>query len=515
MAYLLKTYIRGNADFDLFYFLSDWYFCHMSIAQSAKEEHISIPIKEYEQTLSDLAQCKAQLAELQRMVFGRKSERFIASDNDQLSIFQLDQNRQEAPQTKSVTYQRKVKAKQKPVRMVLPANLPRQEEVIEPEDLQEGMKKIGEEVTEILEHIPGKLFVRRIVRPKYVKGKEDGVKVAQLPSLPIPKGNAGPGLLAHIMVSKWVDHLPYYRQIQMFKREGVILSDSTFNGWFNATANLLTPLYEVLVEQVQNQTYLQADESPIKVQDSHKQGASHLGYHWVYHAPKVKLAVFDYQSSRSQIGPRTFLKKFKGYLQTDGYAAYNEQGNKEGITLLACMAHARRYFDKALDNDKHRAEHALSVIQSLYQLERESDVDENTLLEIRQDKAIPILKEWKLWLEEQQGQISPKSSIGKAVNYTLSLWSRLINYTKQAELKIDNNAIENIIRPMAIGRKNYLFAGSHQAAQKAAMFYSFFACCKLHDVNPYKWLKHVLENIPDQHVNKLEELLPNNFKNIK
>jgi len=183
------------------------------------------------------------------------------------------------------------------------------------------MKKIGEEVTEILEHVPGKLYVRRIIRPNYVKGQQEGVKIAKLPSLPIVKGNAGPGLLAHIQVSKFVDHLPFYRQLQIFKREGVNLADSTLHGWFNATVKLLEPLYEVWVDQVKDQDYLQANESAIKVQDGHKQGATHLGYHWVYHAPKTKLAVFDYQPCRSREGPRGFLQDFKGTLQTDSYAA--------------------------------------------------------------------------------------------------------------------------------------------------------------------------------------------------
>jgi len=483
----------------------------MSVAVVSKEELVTITRKEYDE-LMGLA---AQLAELQRMVFGRKSERFITSDDQQTSLFDIDLNSEAStPVTEPITYQRtKPKENQKPVRAILPTHLPRQEEIIEPEGLEEGMKKIGEEVTELLEHIPGKLYVRRIVRPKYVKGKEDGVKVAALPSLPIPKSNAGPSLLAHIMVSKWVDHLPYYRQIQMFKREGVTLSDSTFNGWFNATARLISPLYDALVAQIKQENYLQADESPIKVQDNHKEKGTHKGYHWVYHAPRLKLAVFDYQPSRSQDGPRAFLKDFKGYLQTDGYAAYNEQGDRESITLLACMAHARRYFEKALDNDRDKATHALKVIQSLYEIERNAQQDENIdLLAARQQEAVPILNKWKEWLDGQQNNVLPKSTIGKAINYTLSLWSRLIKYTNQSELLIDNNQIENTIRPLAIGRKNYLFAGSHEAAQRAAIFYSLFACCKLHQVNPYEWLKYVLENIQEYPINQIEKMLPHRFK---
>ncbi len=243
------------------------------------EETIVLTRKEYEK----LKSFEHQLAELKRLVFGTKSERFIAeSDASQLPLFEGEESGEEQvadPQT--ITYQRKSPAKEKqhPVRALLPAHLPRQEEVIEPEELREGSKKIGEEVTEILEHTPGKLYVRRIVRPKYVVANKDGVSMAALPSLPIPKGNAGAGLLAHLLISKYVDHLPFYRQVQMFKREGVKLSESTINGWFKAVCKLMEPLYEEIRKQVLESEYIKADETPIPVQSSNKPGATHTGYH--------------------------------------------------------------------------------------------------------------------------------------------------------------------------------------------------------------------------------------------
>jgi len=479
------------------------------------EETVVLTREEYDKLQADLASFKDQLAELKRLVFGARSERFIdMSSADQLALFAQAQQEEPSP-TEQITYQRKkpeVK-KEQPVRTLLPSHLPREEEIIEPENLETGSKKIGEEVTEILEHIPGKLYVRRIVRPKYVKKGKDGVRISELPSLPIPKGNAGPGLLAHIQVSKWVDHLPFYRQIQMFKREKVRLAESTVNGWFTATCHLLDPLYELLVTQVQAQSYLQADESPIRVQDSHKEGTTHMGYQWVYHAPVQRLVVFDYQPSRSRQGPAAFLKGFEGSLQTDGYTAYNELGKTGKITLLACMAHARRYFEKALDNDQKAASHALSIIQSLYGIERsmqEDELDQKQRKQIREQQALPILSQWKQWLDEQQQLTTPKSAIGKAVNYTLTLWGRLIHYIEDGDYLIDNNRIENAIRPLALGRKNYLFAGSHDAAQRAAMMYSFFATCKVNQVNPYLWLKNVLDKIPDTKINNLQSLLPQN-----
>lgn len=481
------------------------------------EETVVLARSEYEKLLasvSEIDQLKNQLKELQKLIYGSRSERFVPSGNqDQLDLFQGDKQEEPLAQIQTISYERKQKTKEKqsPVRALLPAHLPREEEIIEPEQLSEDMKKIGEEVTEILEHTPAKLFVRRIVRPKYVKKNTDGVQIAGLPTLPIPKGNAGPGLLAHLQISKFVDHLPFYRQVQMFKREGVKLPESTINGWFKASCELLAPLYDCLVAQVKQQSYLQADESPIAVQSSNKPGATHTGYHWVYHAPIQKMAVFDYQTSRSSRGPTAFLEHFQGTLQTDGYTAYNELGKREGIILLACMAHVRRYFDKALDNHKQRAEQALKMIQSLYAIERSIVEESLDAQSYRKEHALPILSKFKKWLDEQQQNTTPKSPIGKAVNYTLSLWPRLIRYVEDGNVLIDNNRIENLIRPLALGRKNYLFAGSHDGAKRAAMMYSFFATCKLNEVNPYTWLKDVLETIHDTKTSQLINLLPNNW----
>jgi transposase len=477
-------------------------------------------VSDYERLLSDYDLLKQDLAQLKRMIFGSKSERFIPSESGQISLFSDITKEDVQVETQEISYSRaKPKKKEIPVRAVLPAHLPRVEEVIEPENLQEDAKKIGEEVTEILEYTPGNIFVRKIIRPKYATthNEESSVVIGDLPTLPIPRGNAGPGLLSHLQVSKWVDHLPFYRQIQIFKRGGVELSKSTLNGWFNATADLLEPLYDCLVKEIKSQDYLQADESPIKVQDSHKHRATHTGYHWVYHSPLINLVAFNYRSSRSREGPKEFLENFKGTLQTDGYAAYNNIFPKMGgeVIMLACMAHARRYFDKARDNDKKRADHVLGLIQRLYAVEataRESELGFEEIKELRQQESNPLLEELKKWLDDNLHCVAPKSAIGKAIAYTLNLWPRLIAYTDDGRYKIDNNPIENTIRPLALGRKNYMFSGSHDAAQRAAMFYSFFGTCKMNDVEPYAWLTDVLNRIPDHKANKLHELLPHNWK---
>ncbi|MCF6319475.1 MAG: IS66 family transposase [Proteobacteria bacterium] len=473
--------------------------------------------EQYEKLLSENEYLKQQLSELRRMIFGSKSERFIPSDDAQLSLFDFNQEHPSEKETEQISYTRgkAQKEKKNAVRAKIPAHLPRVEEIIEPESIQEGSKKIGEQITEILEYNPARVFVRKIIRPKYAKPRDEGVTIAELPSLPIPKGNAGASMLAYIMVSKFVDHLPYYRQIQIFKRQELILSDSTINGWFNATANLLEPLYDTLELQVLQSDYIQADESPIGVQDSHKKGALHTGYQWVYRSPIGRLVLFKYHHSRERKAPEAILKNFSGSLQTDGYQAYQNMKTQGDITLLACMAHARRYFDKALGNDKKRAEYVLEQMQGLYHIERnarEREINFETRRRYRKLYAQPVLSELEIWLKNNISQTLPKSAIGKAIAYTLNLWPKLKEYINDGRYEIDNNLIENAIRPLALGRKNYMFAGSHKAAQRAAMMYSFFATCKINNVEPLAWLTDVLNRIPEHKANKLIELLPQNWK---
>ena len=479
---------------------------------TAENTDLSTLVKDYNSLREDYLFLKQELEALKRMVFGRKSERFIPTDPGQLVIEMegAEQVKEPEKQLEKVSYSReKKKSNGKAIRLALPAHLPRQTEIIDPENLAEGAKKIGQEITEILEYNPGRLYVRRIERTRYVQ--EEQIKIAELPSLPIPQGNAGPGLLAHLLISKFVDHLPFYRQVQQFKREGVKIAESTINGWFNASCSLLEPLYEVLRQKIQRTDYLMADETPIAVQSSQKKGATHTGYHWVYYSPKEKLVCFDYNSSRSREGPEAFLKNFSGALQSDGYVAYDIFENNPQITMLGCMAHARRYFEKAKDSDRERSEYALGKIQELYAIERqakEQEMNSEQRFEFRKDHSLLIIKALEEWLEDQAPQVLPRSAIGKAIAYNLRLWKRLKRYTTNGEWNIDNNWVENSIRPVALGRKNYLFAGSHSAAQQAAILYSFLGTCKINKVEPFQWLKNTLEKIPDCKVNDLEKLLP-------
>jgi len=484
----------------------------------ASRNTITISREEYQQLLhfkEEVVLLKHQLAEMKRMIFGAKRERFIAVDSNQATLFDLPEQQAKSQEKEEITYTRnKPVAKKQPLRLELASHLPRKEEIIEPDNLPEGAKKIGEAVTEILEYEPANIYVRRIVRPKYIVSATDErttISIAQLPTLPIPKGNAGAGILAHILVSKFVDHLPFYRQVQMFKRQQVVIAESTISGWFNATTTLLEPLYGTLKKRLLSTDYIMADETPLPVLTKDKPGATHKGYHWVYYDPVNKLVLFDYQKTRSREGPDKMLGNYTGYLQTDGYAAYTHFENRKDTTLLSCMAHARRKFEHAKDNDTQRVKEALLLFQKLYNIERnarEQNLSFDQIKALRQKEAVPILNKTEAWLNKNIYQTLPKSAIGQAIAYTLKLWPRLVRYAEDGRFKIDNNLIENSIRPVALGRKNYLFAGSHHAAQQAAIIYSLLATCKINNVEPFGWLKHVLNVIPDYPANQLHKLLP-------
>jgi len=449
------------------------------------------------------------------MIFGAKSERFIAPIPNQTTLFELPESEIIEKPKEEITYTRsKSEPKNHPLRLELPAHLPRKTEVIEPENLPEGAIKIGESRTEVLELTPANAFVRVIVRPKYIISQNDEqtrIVIAPLPSLPIPKGNAGAGLLAHILVSKFVDHLPFYRQVKMFKRQQLTIPESTMGGWFNASCKLLEPLYNELKSRVISSDYLMADETPIPVQTLDTPGATHKGYHWVYYDPVINRVLFDYQKTRSREGPDELLKNFTGHLQTDGYTAYNNLKNGANITQLACMAHARRKFEHAKENDLALATEALHMFGWLYEIERdarEQKLSYDDIKIIRQEKSLPVLKEMEIWLNKKLNLVLPKSAIGQAIAYTLTLWPRLIRYIDEGRFSIDNNLIENSIRPVALGRKNYMFAGSHDAAQQAAIVYSLLATCKINNIEPFEWLTNTLSVISNYPADQLFKLLP-------
>ena len=322
---------------------------------------------------------------------------------------------------------------------------------------------------------------------------------------------AGAGLLTQIVIDKYMDHLPLYRQMQRFERSGVKLPYSTLTEWVSATCKLIEPLYEALTREVLKSSYLHVDETPIKVLDKDKKGQTHRGYYWVYQNSLDKIVFFDYQEGRGREGPMHVLQHFTGYLQCDGYSAYEIFEKRSGITLLHCMAHARRMFHEALPNDEARASYALEHIGQLYAIERrikEESLSEEQIKELRHEQSVPLLESLYKWIKEEYVQVTPKSAIAKALAYSIERWKRLSVYTTDGRLNIDNNPVENSIRPVAIGRKNYLFCGSHEAAQRSAMLYSLLGTCNLHGIEPNQWLRNILETIADHPINRIHELLP-------
>lgn len=467
-----------------------------------------------------------QLNAFNKMIFGSKHERFIPAGNpSQLSL----DIQAETVADVNVTAVKKVEytktsttvtenKKEHPGRTKLPEHLERREIIVEPAEDVSLCKKIGEEVTEELEYEPGKLYVNRIVRPKYAKPGNGGIVTAPMIERPLPKAIAGPSLLANIVIDKYVDHLPLYRQTERFKREGINIAYSTITDWLSATCTLITPLYESLKKLVLQSNYLHVDESPIKVLDKDKKGTTHRGYFWVYQNSVERLVLFDYREGRGREGPEEILKDFKGHLQTDGYPLYDYFKQQPGINVMHCMAHARRMFFDALENDPSTAQYALQQFGLLYDIERKANtgmlVPSDRLL-LRQTEALPVLLTFGQWMKQEYIKVPPKSAIAKALGYCIGRWEELKVYTTDGKLNIDNNPVENSIRPVAVGRKNYLFAGSHQGAKRSAMLYSLLGTCKLHCINPTVWLTDVLKRVNVHPINQIQELLPQNWQPLK
>ena len=494
----------------------------------------------YEQQLEKIAALNGmvavlshQLEQLKKMVFGSKSERFepVGNTKDSLQL-KLNLDAETVAQCKitdatQITYTRTKtevtdnKPKAHPGRMKLPEHLRRDTIILQPDMDVAGLRKIGDEVSEVLDYIPGELYVKQYIRPKYaqpVSETSTAVLTASLPGRLLGKCMAGEGLLAQIIVDKYADHLPLHRQLQRFQRAGVTIAQSTINDWAQATLNQLSALYEAHKRLVLQSSYLHADETPLKVMDENKKGTTHRGYYWVYHNSREKMVLFDYRTGRGREGPDDILKDYKGYLQTDGYAVYEDFDKRQGITLLHCMAHARRKFTDALESDRARAGHALAMFGQLYAAERsitDGALTGDAIMQLRQQQSVPVLDALKEWMANEYPKVLPKSPVGQAIAYCLPRWGKLCIYTSDAKLNIDNNPVENAIRPVAIGRKNYLFAGSHEAAQRAAMVYSLFATCRLHHVNPHDWLKDVLQRMHLYSTSNIAELLPQNWKNIQ
>jgi len=506
-------------------------------AAEKKNERYEALIRKKDDKIKQLTD---QLAWYRRKFWKSSSERFIPEDPNQrkidfdgLDVLPQEKEVMEEAEKEIISYERKKpEKKNKPVRLPLPDHLRRETEVIEPEGIDQNWVRIGQEVTEILEHKPGELFVRQIIRPKYAlkqqlqkeqeqaEGEEqqENIKIASLPLLPLPRSNAGASLLADILLSKYMYHIPFHRKIAMYKQAGVTLPASTVNGWFIGSSDLLRALYFRLREIVLSTDYIQVDESTVPVVNSEKHRTV-KAYLWVVRSVMENLVFFHYdKGSRAQKVVIELLHNYKGAVQTDGYEAYTIYEQKKGVLLLGCWAHARRKFTEALKEDKTGAEYALKQIGLLYGVETmatDQEMDAQQIAELRQRLAYPILCAFEKWIVNYYPKTLPKGRMNKALSYTYSLYHRLSRYHLDGRYKIDNNLVENAIRPLALGRKNYLFCGNHDAAENAAIMYSLLGCCKASDVNPQEWLTDVLTRIPEynnDYSRDLADLLPHNWK---
>jgi hypothetical protein len=337
--------------------------------------------------------------------------------------------------------------------------------------------------------------------------------------MPIPKGLPGPGLLAHLIVSKYVDHLPLYRLERVYERQGLVLPRSTLCDWLAATAQLLKPLYDLMIAIVLQSRVIHTDDTPVKMHllPSRQLIQSRL---WTYLGDNAHpYNVFDFTLTRRRDGPQTFLENYKGYLQADAFSGYDGLYLPQGvdgvprIIEVACNAHARRKFYEARTSDVLRSHQALAYYGGLYDLERASKgYAEETLRQIRQDIALPVLEMFRTWLDQQWLQVLPKSPIGEAISYALNQWPALIRYTESGILSIDNNVAEREMKRIAIGRKNWLFFGSEKGGETAAILFSFTSTCQRLGVEPWAYLQDVLTRLPSTPADQLAGLLPDRWQ---
>jgi len=477
-----------------------------------------------------------RVALLLHRIYGRGSERI---DARQLLLFGQAMSQTGAePQTEAATENKPTSKRKGHGRRPLPADLPRHriEHPIDPEQMTcpccgEQRHRIGEVVSEQLEYVPASLFVIQHVRGKYAcrTCEEGGVATAERSAegQMIEKGLPGPGMVAQVAVSKFSDHLPLYRLERIFARHGVMIARSTMCGWMREAANLVNPLYELMCERIRQSRVIHTDDTPLPVQDPRSgRGRTKTGRLWVYLGdPRHPYTIYEYTPSRSRDGPVAWLKGYEGYLQADAFGGYDGIYATGKVTEVACTAHARRKFHDARLSDPARALHVLSRIRLLYDIEKQAkDCQPTERAALRQSRSRPILAELHDWLVAQRDEVAvapgvagvpgvlPKSPLGQAIQYALNHWQALVRYTDDGELAIDNNAAERAIRPIAVGRRNYLFAGSDAGGRTAAVLYSLIISAQRHDLDPFAYLRDVLCRLGSTPRSRIEQFLPDHWK---
>jgi transposase len=465
----------------------------------------------------EIERLKLLLAKLRRLQFGRSSEQ-LDRQIAQLELT-LEELEAQTPVPVATTTATADTAPVRPVRRPLPTHLPREEQVHRPAcgcpQCGGELATLGEDVSEILEYVPARFKVIRHVRPRLACAKCQTIVQSPAPSRPIARGLAGPGLLAHVLVSKYTDHLPLYRQSAIYAREGIDLDRSTLADWVGGATALLDPLIEAIARHVLGAAKLHGDDTPVPVLCPGR-GTTKTGRLWTYvrddrpaGSTDPPAALFRYSPDRKGERPREHLASFRGVLQADAYAGF-ERLYGERIQEAACWAHVRRkFYDLHVAHASPIAEAALAKIGELYAIEAEirgRPAEERTAQ--RQTRAGPLLTALHAWLHASLASLSKKSELAVAIRYALSRWGALTRYRDDGRLEIDNNAAERALRGCALGRKNWLFAGADSGGERAAAMYTLLGTAQLNGLDPEAYLRHVLERLADHPINRIEQLLP-------
>ncbi|MEI8166771.1 MAG: IS66 family transposase, partial [Chloroflexales bacterium] len=477
--------------------------------------------------LLDKAKDRQYIQWLVRKLFGKKSEKFDPAKYEffgqPFAETAEEAKAEEAPEAEAETEAPEAQAPKKGHgRRPIPQDLPRTR--VE-HDVEEGEKvcpdcgaakvRIGEDVSEVMDYVPASFHVIEHVRPKYAcKACQGHVVQAPAPERPFDKGLPGAGLVAHVAVCKYCDHLPLYRLESVFARHGVDLSRKTLCGWMLALAVLLDPLARAMRQAVLQSAVINTDDTPVPVQ---QKGKTHRGYLWVYLGDADHpYTLYDFTWTRGREGPLAFLEGYEGYLQADAFSGYDELYVKKPIVEIGCWAHARRYFFEARESDPVRAHTAMARIGELYKIEaraRELSADERRAL--RRQETVPRLEALRQWLGENDPQVLPKSPIAKAIGYATNHWEALTRFPSDGNLAIDNNAAERALRPVCVGRKNWLFAGSLRGGKAAATIYSVTQSARRNGLDPFVYLRDVIELLPSSDHRKIAAFFPDNWKAMR
>ncbi len=474
----------------------------------------------------EIAQLRHRVDQLCRTVYGRKSEKGVIVEQGVLPFVVAAGQVAEGGSDEDATARSEVRAHQRRHhgRKPLPKDLPREqvEIVPDPRELEcaectSEKVRIGCDRTEELDYRPASFLIREYVRPKYAcPSCQSGVVQASLPARPIEKGRPGPGLLAHVVTSKYADHLPLYRIEQMLGRQGIDVSRRTLSEWNAAVADLLAPVVEAIRKQILASKWIQSDDTTLEVQDPECAPAYRQGYMWVYRGSDGDV-VYDFTRQRNRDGPLQMLDSYEGYLQADAAPAFNDVYQLRPIVEVGCWAHARRYFKEAVASASVEATRVLLWIGELYGIERaarERRLDAEARKALREQQSRPILERIRRYLDELALRALPKSPLGEATSYATRQWTALTRYVEHGALEIDNNGAENALRPIVLGRKNWLFCGSEAAAHRAAILCSLVNTCKAHQINPFLYLRDVIERISTHPASRVEELTPRIWKQI-